>query len=230
MEKREERMHRHLRYLPFFIIGFAAFFASCAGPGKGKYLYVTSGGGVMGMEVRKSGVIVRFEPSKNSLVDNVLTVVNSSSKPVRITPFDVIVKIQGTKLWAPAVPDFDRQITRRSARLDSMCRDSRFPYACSDEIREFYRSLLGKGFPFGTVAPGDSASGFVAFDIPLVISRSKWDHTAITEKSTVATSYRSQLRITFAIGNKKTVITLPLTATVYNNLESVPYAVVKYLL
>jgi hypothetical protein len=205
-------------------------FVTGIGCGPSKYLYLKSETGSGRIQMKRAGLEATLELSAKSLVDNKLRVINRSGKPLTIQPSDIQFTIIGTNLWANAVANYDEFIIKRSARLDSLCGNSSFQYVCTEELPRFYRSLRNGGFPYGTIAPGDTVTGYVAFDIPLVISRTKWGKSVITANDDKATSYKARLTFTFRKGDKKEIFTLPLRATVFNKIEKLPYDIAKFLL
>ena len=198
-------------------------------PAASKYLYLKSDTENGIIQLKKAGLEVRLELSGKSLVDNKLVVINRSKKRVSLLSSDIHFEIMGTDLRATAVPNFFLFIEARLARLDSLCGKASNPETCSSELKEYYRSLKPGGFPYGSISPRDTMSGYVALDIPLVISRSKWDKSEITRYGSEAITYMANVTISFRKENKKVVFTMPVMATVFNKLDTLPYGVAKYL-
>jgi hypothetical protein len=206
------------------------FSLATTGCSPSKYLYLktdTDGGKI---EFKKAGLEVILEMSTKSLLDNKLQVINASDKTVSILPSQIHFEIMGTGLCATAVPNFHKFIAMRLARLDSLCGKSTYPDVCASEIQDHYLSLMNKGFPYGTIAPGDTMSGYIALDVPLIISRSKWDKSEITKYDNTAITYMAFLTISFRKEDNNEVFKIPLLATVFNKLEKLPYSVAKNFL
>ena len=194
-----------------------------------KFLFLKPDNGTQRVHLKKDRLEMRIEISTNSLADHRLTVINRSNAAVTIQPEDLRIEITGTQLSAAAVAKYESFLSARSDRLLSLCDKSSFSYACETEICDYYRSLRNEGFPYGTIAPGDSAAGFVAFNMPLVVSGSAWKKITIVGLETDAITYVARLTITFTSGKKKKTIHAPLLVTVFNGPGNVPYSVARLL-
>ena len=173
-------------------------------------------------------VTLTLNVSKKNAAKSMLIIENNGKKPIHIVPSDITLTIAGIKAVLEAVHNYETFIELERLTALEMCQGSSDSYTCADMSNNFFKNLKGNGFKYGTIDPGQSAKGLIAFDVPTLFNEpataTRFD--TMNEKR----SYRIKGTIKVRIkkdGNYRNV-TFPIALKIMEDFERVEHPLRYY--
>jgi hypothetical protein len=189
----------------------------------------TPGPVYLGEQVRSDGgLTLHLALAKNNAMATRLVVENKSPVPVRISKNSVSLRI-GRFAVAHPVGEYGEYVYKRLRSAKRACEGAGDMAGCRQSITEYFMPFLSaRPFTFGTIKPGESRDGAIAFDLLDPFTRHKKARRLRRALDTVQSGIPVEVSITLTSAGAGLPFTFTYTADVVRDSIERAFGVLRF--